>query len=205
MDVQQVMVFTDGENLCIRGQKVLKDSGIPPVEGRFYSPDSFVWMDYPSEYHRPKGILGDLSSLTPAPYQIVRSSYYTSVCGDSDAITAVREKIWHHQLTPQVFKKVRKDQKAKGVDIALTKDMLIHAFHGHYDTAVLVAGDGDYVPLVEEVKRFGRRVVLHFFQEGLNNELRLACDAFFDLTSGFKRYWSEWRDPQTEQARFPMR
>ena len=40
--------------------------------------------------------------------------------------------------------------KAKGVDIALTTDMLSNAFLGNYDVAVLVAGDGDYVPLVEQ-------------------------------------------------------
>ena len=43
--------------------------------------------------------------------------------------------------------------RAKGVDIALTKDLLSHAFLDNYDAVVLVAGDGDYVPVVEELKR----------------------------------------------------
>src|SRR4051794_12186407 len=45
---------------------------------------------------------------------------------------------------------------AKGVDISLTKDMLVQAFLGNYDIAVLVAADGDYLPVVEEVKRLGK-------------------------------------------------
>ena len=31
-------------------------------------------------------------------------------------------------------------------------------FEDHYDVAVLIAGDGDYVPLVEEVKSLGKVV-----------------------------------------------
>jgi uncharacterized LabA/DUF88 family protein len=81
--------------------------------------------------------------------------------------------------------------------------MLTHAFMNNYDTAVLVAGDGDYVPLVEEVKRFGKRVVLHFFQSGLSEDLKLACDAFIDVTRPFHDYWKLWRDPHTEDAIFP--
>ena len=90
----------------------------------------------------------------------------------------------------RVFKKGKQEQKAKGVDIALTKDMLGHAFLGNYEVAVLIAGDGDYVPLVEEVKRLGKRVYLLFFQEeGLNPALRLASDEFLDLTSILVSQW----------------
>jgi uncharacterized LabA/DUF88 family protein len=50
--------------------------------------------------------------------------------------------------------------------------------------AVLVTGDGDYLPVVEEVKRFGKRVVLAFFEHseaGLSPELRRAADEFYRL------------------------
>ena len=65
-----------------------------------------------------------------------------------------------------------KGRPSKGVDIALTCDMLSHASHDNYDVAVLIAGDGDYVPLVDEVKRLGKLVHLVFFQStGLNPKL----------------------------------
>ena len=90
----------------------------------------------------------------------------------------------------RVFKKKSRDEKTKGVDIALTNDMLNHALLGNYDGAFLVAGDGDYVPLVEEVKRLGRLVFCVFFKgEGLSPKLRRACDDFSDLTKEFADHW----------------
>ena len=61
--------------------------------------------------------------------------------------------------------------------------------------AVLIAGDGDYVPLVEAVKRMGLHVVVGFFERnGLNPELRIAADDFVDITDHFVKAWeSEMR------------
>ena len=90
-------------------------------------------------------------------------------------------------FNPVVFKK-NKD-KSKGVDITLAKDVLIHAFYGNYDVAVLIAGDADYVPLVEEVKRFGKVVYLAFWEEGLSPELHMASDHYFEMTKFFIKQW----------------
>ena len=63
----------------------------------------------------------------------------------------------------------------KGVDISLAKDLLSHAFLDNYDYAILYSGDGDYVPLVEEVKRIGKNVMVCFFDtDCLNKELKLS-------------------------------
>ena len=64
----------------------------------------------------------------------------------------------------------------------------MHAFNNNYDIAVLISGDGDYVPVVEEVKRMGKSVYVLFFEEqklGLNRNLRLASDKFFKMKSVF--------------------
>jgi uncharacterized LabA/DUF88 family protein len=105
---------------------------------------------------------------------------------DDPTIAKATEQLWNLGFSPKVFKKVRKEDKAKGVDIALTKDMLSHAYQSHYEVACLIAGDGDYVPLVEEVKRMGKIVVCLFFEKhGLSPDLRIACDEFFDLERPF--------------------
>ena len=71
-------------------------------------------------------------------------------------------------------------------EIALTTDMLSHGYRTNYDVAVLFAGDGDYVPLVEEVKRLGKVVYIMFLQgSGVNNELRLASDTFLYIDEFF--------------------
>jgi uncharacterized LabA/DUF88 family protein len=56
--------------------------------------------------------------------------------------------------------------------------MLVNAFNQNFDIGFLIAGDEDYVGLVNEVKRYGPIVRGAFFEHGLSEELRLACDSF---------------------------
>ncbi len=69
--------------------------------------------------------------------------------------------------------------------------MLCHAFQDNYDFAILVAGDGDYVPLLGELKRFGKTVCVGFLEKnGMNPELRLASDYFFDMSDPLVSSWT---------------
>jgi uncharacterized LabA/DUF88 family protein len=121
----------------------------------------------------------------------IRAYYYTSVPGNDDALKQVRHRFWELRFTPRIFKKIRKHEKAKGVDISLTKDMLSHPFNDHYDVGVIVAGDGDYAPLVEELKHLGKRIVVVFFSEsnGLSTALKLTADEYGDNTKEFVTAW----------------
>lgn len=123
----------------------------------------------------------------------IRSYYYTSVSGDTVKMESIKQILWNRGFHGEVFKKDRREAKAKGVDIALTKDILSHAFLGNYDLAVLVAGDGDYVPVIEEIRRLGKIVYVAFFEEsGLSPNLRLASDFFFAMEGVFFKRWSEY-------------
>jgi uncharacterized LabA/DUF88 family protein len=145
------MQFVDGENLTIRAQEMLKSSDCYLAESPNFKKDCFIWpgADF--------GALGWSIILETRP---IRSFYYTSAVGDEVMVRSIRKRLWSLGFEPHVFKKAKQSQKTKGVDIALTKDMLSHAFRGNYDAAVLVAGDGDYIPLLEEVKRLGKQVLV---------------------------------------------
>jgi uncharacterized LabA/DUF88 family protein len=120
----------------------------------------------------------------------IRAYYYTSLTGDDPQVLSVRRALRSLGFHPEVFKKVRAQEKAKGVDIALAKDFLSHAFLNNYDVAVLAAGDGDYVPLITEVKRLGKIVYVAFFRDyGLSTELHLAADMFFEMEHFFLKRW----------------
>lgn len=174
------MLFVDGENLTIRAQALLKERAIEfPAESDYYRRDCFVW---------PWGKASKLPSISPFNEPLpARSFYYTSLFGDDKLIRLVKEQLWALEFEPHVFKKVSREEKAKGVDIALTKDMLSHAFRGNYEMAQLFAGDGDYVLLIEEVKRLGKSVSVCFMKEYTNPELRLAADRFMDITEWIVR------------------
>jgi uncharacterized LabA/DUF88 family protein len=125
----------------------------------------------------------------------VRAYYYASTTGGEDVVGVVRRKLWHIGFQPVVFKKPKNRLATKGVDIALTTDLLGNAYRDNYDVAVLIAGDGDYVPLVEEVKRLGKIVHVAFFWtegSGLSPELQLASDVFWPLDDIFVDSWQQY-------------
>lgn len=180
------MLFVDGENLTIRGQKFAEHEALRLDAGDFYEPGIFLWL--------PRSDPLTYMSATASAHlrrRAIRAHYYTSVAGDDDRLSEIRTRLWERGFQPEVFKKQAKEEKAKGVDIALTKDMLSHAFMDNFDVAVLIAGDGDYVPLVNAVQRLGKLVYVSFFSsEGLNPQLRLASDTFFSMDDVFRSCWS---------------
>ena len=182
------MLFVDGENFAIRAQELAKREELAlSVDQTNYMQDVFVWLP------------GWDPLTTPFQHRIfpldnahaVRAYYYTSVAGDDVKVLEVKRALRALNFDHQVFKKVR-GSKSKGVDISLTKDMLSHAFLDHYEDAILIAGDGDYAPLVNEVKRRGKRVYLWFFAGdvlGTAGDLALIADLFVDMTPHFIETW----------------
>jgi uncharacterized LabA/DUF88 family protein len=179
------MLFVDGENLTLRAQELAKEKNVQLVEGPAYAADVYVWLPgvQPTQNIIPYARLG-------VQAEGIRAYYYTSLVGAEERIVSVKEALRELGFSPEVFKKIRREQKAKGVDIALAKDILGHAYRDNYDVAVLLAGDGDYVPLVVELKRLGKVVYVAFFENhGLSKELWLEADMFFELEPFFFDQW----------------
>jgi uncharacterized LabA/DUF88 family protein len=172
------MTFIDGENLAIRARKVAENRNITIQQSDHYEKDVFYWFG--------TNPLSFCTALNHPRLQqtCTRSYYYTSCTGDENRRLGYHESLWKLGFVPSVFHKPKADVKAKGVDIALTKDMLSHAFLNNYDAAVLIAGDGDYVPLVQEVQRLGKIVCVAAFAGdggGLSEKLKMACDVLIPL------------------------
>jgi len=177
------MMFIDGENLAIRAKNIARAECRLLEPSLFYVPDVFLWFPKQSATLRTK-LVGTRLQLDP---NSIRSFYYTAVQGDDPKKADVEQALWGLGFTPVVFKKPA-NQKAKGVDIQLTIDLLTNAFNDNYDVCILFAGDRDYVPLVKEVQRRGKVVCLSFFghaEGGLRPELKIAADQFGDITSMF--------------------
>lgn len=116
-------------------------------------------------------------------HDLVKLYYATSVT-DSEL---VKKKDFFNTLNYLGYKleiKRRKDQgKEKGIDMAIAMEMLICAYNGFYDEAILVADDGDYCQLIREVQRVGKKVGIASFglDYGLNNYLLNEKDFYVDL------------------------
>jgi uncharacterized LabA/DUF88 family protein len=63
--------------------------------------------------------------------------------------------------------------------------MLVGAFSGLFGIALLVAGDSDYVPVVEEVKRRGVMVVIAAEKKSVADDLRRVADRYIEFTPSF--------------------
>ena len=74
----------------------------------------------------------------------------------------------------------RGDPRQKEVDTLITVHMLAGAFRNVFDTAVLVTADDDFIPVIHEVQRQGKTVVV---AGGPNSSerLRAAADIFVDF------------------------
>src|SRR3989442_14043778 len=156
-DMARAMLFVDGENLAIRYANILKQRNEEPRPEIRHVPNTYVWSTSL-----------ELPQTTPA---VMRKYYYTAVQGDHSALGEIEKQLKSLGMeTPRVFKK-DKGKGSKRVDITLATDMLLHATRKHYDVAILVAGDEDYVPLVRAVQGEGARVYVWFMADGLSPAL----------------------------------
>lgn len=72
-------------------------------------------------------------------------------------------------------------RRQKGVDTLITVDMLVGAVDRVFDVAILVAGDADFVPVVQEVKRRGVMVGVIGEPQSTSDDLKRVADRFQPL------------------------
>jgi len=100
---------------------------------------------------------------------------------------------FHEALSKQGFELKTKPlqtfmggQKKGDWDVGIATDVL--RLEPKVDVAVLVTGDGDFVPLVMFAKEKGLRVEVMSFRESTSSALVEAADSFIDLSSNARRY-----------------
>jgi len=179
------MMFVDGESFTSKAQRFARDEAINLKQGDYHIPSVFVWLP---------GISA-LSNMFQAGYMPVQSSairsyYYTSYTGDDTHYISARMALKKIGFQPEVFKRAKEDEPAKGVSIALVTDLISHSFADNLDVAVVIAADGDYVSLIEEIKRIGKVVYVVFFNKYIDPKLGFAADRFFDISQTFAETWS---------------
>jgi len=168
------MIFADGENLTCRFQAMVAEGRTPKAQIQHES-DAFVWIPEIVNY---------------SSWLLIRVSYYTSVTGDDVRLQQLAERLaeirYNYRagfgfLNPHIFKKQRRGDKTKSVDINLVTDLLRHTYNRSVDEVLVLSGDGDYLPTMREVMRQGIRVNVGAFSSGLDPRLRTQTDEFINL------------------------
>jgi uncharacterized LabA/DUF88 family protein len=70
----------------------------------------------------------------------------------------------------------KRNRQQKGVDVQIAVDALEAASSGRAEAIILVAGDADFAPLAEAVRRTGAFILVFGFKNSLSVELRRSAD-----------------------------
>lgn len=209
MNIDNALIFVDGENLVLRYQEMLL-GGRKPDPGNIHIPDSFIWNQRVLDDHM---------------WNLKRVSYYTSAVGDDVHVRAIRERIAATtftcrtgviagfgtnfttrtgQIVPFVRKKSNRSRKESICDIAITVDVMRACYRDHARIIWVFSGDGDFISLFNEVVHNGKSAYASAFSSGLNEEIRYAVDEFLLLDKYFFQEESPSLQATPEVAQDPL-
>jgi len=124
----------------------------------------------------------DMSIGGPVRGELIRVYYYDAIVDHDDDTKKYDEQKEYFDFIKNRFQgytvklgrliKTKKgDYRQKGVDVKLAIDMITMAYLGHYDIALLVAGDDDYLDVVKAIKGAGKRVYGAYFSNNTSKRL----------------------------------
>jgi len=116
--------------------------------------------------------------------EIIRVHYYDAIY-DPKEPEYDDQKSYFDGIDSQPFVEVRlgsivkgeKELRQKGVDVLMAIDMITKGYENHYDISIIIAGDGDFEPLIRAVKSStGKRVFGVVFDEHYSMNLYRQFD-----------------------------
>ena len=153
-----------------------------------------VFIDTQNVYHSARNLYKSYVNFAAilkdalAGRRLVRAMAYViaSEAGDENAFFDALTKIGIETKVKDL--QVFSDGAKKGDwDVGLTVDAITIA--PRIDAAVIISGDGDYVPLVEYLqKHSGIQVEVISFGKSTSMKLKEAADDFFDLSINPNKY-----------------
>lgn len=121
----------------------------------------------------------------PIQPELIRVYYYDAIVDHKDPkydeqnryFERIQENNNYEVKLGRLIKTKDDRYRQKGVDVLLAVDMITKAFLNHYEIAVLLGGDDDYVDLVKSIKDFtGKRILGAYFQENVSKRLATSFD-----------------------------
>ncbi len=157
-----------------------------------------VFIDYRNVYEGVRfGLEGtelDLSRLTRilvGDRDLVGAYIFDGIPKQTDSDDHMPEKTraYHNFVREQGFRVIARESVVKQegkfvqkeVDVSLACEMLEHALMNHFDVAIVVSGDRDFVPAIQKVQSAGKRVEVAAFSNELNQECKRAADVYYTL------------------------
>jgi len=138
------------------------------AQNHYYHERELGWLRFP-EFHLFLEKWIGLREQGFASYKVVYAAWHQGLFTSKDAThdQLKRDRNRHHDLmhagVEPKYLPMSQTHGEKGVDVALAVDALQVGLGRMIDVAVLVTGDGDFVPLVRALNKQGVRVLAAYF------------------------------------------
>ena len=166
------------------------------ARNHYYHERQLGWLRFP-ELHRFLEKHIGLREQGFASYKVVYAAWHQGLftTRDASADQLKRDRDQYHDMmhagVEPKFLPMSQTQGEKGVDVALAVDALQIGLAQTMDVAVLLTGDGDFVPLVRTLNKQGVRVLTAYFafesKDGrksfINERLLAAANYAVDIDS----------------------
>lgn len=172
-------VYVDNSNIWIEGQRIqaVRTGVAPDLRTAITRKITAPWTyDF--------GRLYDL--LCPPGEYVGRSILFGSRPPDNDSVW---QRVRDADFEVETFRRSTFTNKEKQVDIALSTRMMEDSFTfmkaANGDTAVLAAGDGDFLPTIRSLQARGLGVRVVSWSHAVNHQLRDTASEFVELDPYF--------------------
>ncbi|WP_410583932.1 NYN domain-containing protein [Amycolatopsis sp. lyj-108] len=172
-------VYVDNSNIWIEGQRIqaVRTGLAPDIRTALTQKLTAPWS---YDFGRLYGLL-----CPPGDY-IGRSVLFGSKPPANDSIW---QRVREADFEVETFDRSTFTNKEKQVDIALSTRMMEDSFTymkaANGDTAVLAAGDGDFLPTIKSLQGRGLRVRVVSWSHAVSHQLRDSADEFVELDTYF--------------------
>ena len=119
-------------------------------------------------------------------------NFYTSMKTKYGYRTFLKKTKWK-SVTCRNCDNTWSEPKHKGIDVALAIDVMMYGLTDQYDTAIIVSGDSDFVPLINNIRnrKPSLRIEVAQFSYVLGNELKEAANQVHNLDDYVDDFCSE--------------
>lgn len=161
----------------------------------FYHDKQLGWLSFRPLHNLFEAFLAQ-KEQGYSSYKVVYASWhqglFTSKTGTEEQLRFDRnlyQDLMHAGIEPKYLPMSQRLEE-KGIDVAMAVDALQVGLDNKIDVAVLVTGDGDFVPLVRALNKQGIRVLAAFFDFEdklgkkcfINERLLNVCNYAMDIT-----------------------
>ncbi len=117
--------------------------------------------------------------------EIIRVYYYDAICEHTEPrykeqrilFDKINGTEFYEVKLANLIKKGDGRYEQKGVDVLISVDMMSKAYENHYDVAIVIMGDRDFLPLIKSIKDYtGKRIFGVVFEKSYAEELSREFD-----------------------------